>query len=380
MQPVYSISHSILSPLGNTSEQCFATVMNGIAAIKRHEDNSISSQPFYAGKLLPDQMQMLHSRYGGSKEIYSPFEQMCIYAIQEALGKAEVNPEQEDCIFILSTTKGNIEWLGAQSEERISLFHSAQLIAAFFNMKQKPVVVSNACISGSLALITASRMLEAGKYKHAIVVGCDRLSSFVFSGFQSFHALADGLCKPFDKDRTGINLGEAAGCMILSVDKQAGMEEPLAILAGGGISNDANHLSGPSRTGAELSQAIDQAIMLAGINPANIGMISAHGTATSFNDEMEAKALNLSGVSTVPLHSLKSYVGHTLGAAGIIESIIACIAMQQGVLPASLGYEQSGVSERVHVQQQPEQRATDYLLKTASGFGGCNAALVWKKV
>lgn len=370
----------MLSPLGNTSGQCFNTVMNGIAAIKRHEDSSIASQPFYAGKLSPDQMQMLQSRYGGNQDIYSPFEQMCMYAIQEALDRTEIDPQKEECIFILSTTKGNIEWLGAQSEQRISLFYSAQLIADHFKMKHKPIVISNACISGSLALITASRMVATGKYKHAIVVGCDRLSSFVFSGFQSFHALADGLCKPFDKDRTGINLGEAAGCIILSADTQVGMETPLAIFAGGGISNDANHLSGPSRTGAELSDAINQAIAQAGVTPESIGMISAHGTATAFNDEMEAKALNLSGVSAVPLHSLKSYVGHTLGAAGIVESIVACMAMQQGVLPASLGYALSGVSEPVNVQQQPEQKLTDYILKTASGFGGCNAAIVWKKV
>lgn len=379
MQPVYTISHSILSPLGNTSEQCFHTVINGTVAIKKYEDSNITSQPFYAGRLSPEQMQMLQSRYGGGKEMYSPFEQMCIYAVQEALSKTEINPENDDCIFILSTTKGNIEWLGQQSEERISLFHSAKLIASFFYMKQKPIVVSNACISGSLALITASRMIASRKCKHAIVVGCDRFSSFVFSGFQSFHALADGLCKPFDKDRTGINLGEAAACMILSADTAASTEEPLAILAGGGISNDANHLSGPSRTGAELSSAIDQAVGQADITAESIGMISAHGTATLFNDEMEAKALNLSRVSTVPLHSLKSYVGHTLGAAGIIESIIACMAMQQGVLPASLGYEHLGVTEPVNVLQQPLQQAYNYVLKTASGFGGCNAALVWKK-
>jgi 3-oxoacyl-[acyl-carrier-protein] synthase-1 len=380
LQPVYTISHSILSPLGNTSEQCFNTVTNGTAAIKRYEDSSITPQPFYAARLSPDQMQMLQSRYGGGKEIYSPFEQMCIYAVEEALSKTTIDPRNEDCVFILSTTKGNIEWLGRQSDERISLFHAAQLIADRFEMKHKPVTVSNACISGSLALITASRMLEAGKYKHAIVLGCDRFSSFVFSGFQSFHALADGLCKPFDKDRTGINLGEAAGCMILSVDQHAGLEQPMAILSGGGISNDANHLSGPSRTGAELSDAINQAVKQAGITHKDIGMISAHGTATVFNDEMEAKALNLSGVATVPLHSLKSYVGHTLGAAGIIESIIACMAMQQNVLPVSLGYEHSGVTEPVNVLQQPLQQAYNYVLKTASGFGGCNAALVWKRI
>jgi 3-oxoacyl-[acyl-carrier-protein] synthase I len=370
----------MISPLGNTADQSFETVMNQAAAIRKHEDSSITPQPFYAARLSPDQLQMLQARYGHEKEMTSPFEQMCLYTIDEALARTGIDVSADDCIFILSTTKGNIEWLGAQRDERIGLMHSAKLIAAHFGMKHKPVVVSNACISGSLALIMASRMLEAGKYKHAIIVGADRFSSFVFSGFQSFHALADGLCKPFDKDRTGINLGEAAACMILSVDRDAALDQPLAILAGGGISNDANHLSGPSRTGEELSTAINHALQQADISSQDINMISAHGTATAFNDEMEAKALHLSGVSQAPLHSLKSYVGHTLGAAGIIESIIACMAMQQDKLPASLGFEEQGVSEKVNVQRETATASTNYILKTASGFGGCNAALVWKKI
>lgn len=369
----------MLSPLGNTTEQSFQMVMSSKPAITQHEDAGISPQPFFAARLATDQLQMLQSRYGSGKSLLSPFEQMCIYTVGEALAKTGIQAQDEECILILSTTKGNIEWLGKQSDERISLSHAAKLIAAHFGFKHKPVVVSNACISGSLALIAGARMLEAGKYKHAIVVGCDRFSSFVFSGFQSFHALADGLCKPFDKERTGINLGEAAACIILSVEEQAGLERALAILAGGGVSNDANHLSGPSRTGAELSSAVDQAVAQAGIVSNAIGMISSHGTATVFNDEMEARALSLSGLSEVPLHSLKSYLGHTLGAAGIIESIIACKAMQEGLLPASLNYSERGVSEPVNVVTEATAQQTNYMLKTASGFGGCNAALIWKK-
>jgi 3-oxoacyl-[acyl-carrier-protein] synthase-1 len=380
VQPVYIVSHSMISPLGNSTEQSFQMVMSGKPAIRKHEDTGISPQSFYAARLTTDQLQMLQSRYGGGKLMLSPFEQMCIYTVDEALANTGINAQSEDCILILSTTKGNIEWLGKQTDDRMSLSYSAQMIAVHFGLKHKPVVVSNACISGSLALITGARMLEAGKYKHAIVVGCDRFSSFVFSGFQSFHALADGLCKPFDKDRTGINLGEAAACMILSIAENAGLEPVLAVLAGGGVSNDANHLSGPSRTGAELSAAVDQAMNQAGIASEAIGMISAHGTATVFNDEMEAKALNLSGLSEVPLHSLKSYLGHTLGAAGIIESIIACKAMQEGVLPASLNYIEQGVSASVNVMRRATEQQTNYVVKTASGFGGCNAALVWKKI
>lgn len=369
----------MISSMGNTPEQSFEAVMRGVSLVSRQEDADITTDPFYAARLTQDQLQLIGARYHDEKDGYSPFEQMCLYVTEEALSRTGIDPAGEDCIFILSTTKGNIEWLGQERDERINLFHTAKRIADYFSMKQRPVVVSNACISGSLALITAARMLETDRYKHAVVVGCDRFSSFIFSGFQSFHALADGLCKPFDKDRTGINLGEAAACMILSIDPAAGKEPPLAILVGGGVSNDANHLSGPSRTGAELSHAIDQAVSQAGIDAEAIGMISVHGTATAFNDEMEAKALALSGMSDVSLHSLKSYIGHTLGAAGIIESIIACQAMQQNVLPASLGYVASGVSQPVNIQQKTTAATTNYILKTASGFGGCNAALVWKK-
>ncbi len=365
--------------MGNTTEQHFDALCRQQPAIKRQEDEAITAAPFYAARLEPGQLQLVAARYAHSNIMLSPFEQMCLYTAEEALAKTSIAVAKQDCILILATTKGNIEWLGKQPDERISLHHSAALIAAHLGMRTAPLVISNACISGSVALITASRMLDAGRYRHAIVIGCDRFSSFVFSGFQSFHALADGLCKPFDKDRTGINLGEAAACMILSVDKEAGMEEPLAILAGGGISNDANHLSGPSRTGEELAAAITQAMQQAGVGAHQVGMLSAHGTATLFNDEMEAKAITLAGLAEVPLHSLKSYVGHTLGAAGILESVMACVAMQQGVLPASLGYEQSGVSMPVRVQQELSPGTTGYLVKTASGFGGCNAALVWKK-
>jgi 3-oxoacyl-[acyl-carrier-protein] synthase-1 len=379
LQNIVAISHAILSPLGISSQQCFEHVKQQNGVIKEYRDASISSEPFFASRLSTDILMMLQSRYGGGKQLFSPFEQMCIYVVEAALSKCNIDAGNEDCVLILSSTKGNIEWLGEQSNERISLQHSAKLIGGYFGMKTKPIVVSNACISGSLALIMAARMMEAGKFKKAIVVGCDRLSSFVFSGFQSFKALAEQACKPFDKNRTGINLGEAAAAIILSDEATDIEEQPLAYLSGGGVTNDANHLSGPSRTGAELSEAINRAMKESGINAEDIGMISAHGTATVFNDETEAKALHLSGMGNVPLHSLKSYVGHTLGAAGIIESIIACMAMNEDLLPASLGFNESGVSEKINVTGKLQNQSTGYVLKTASGFGGCNAALIWKK-
>lgn len=377
MQTVYAIGHAVLSPLGSDTKLNVKETLAQHTAIRQYQDTSIQEEPFAAARLSPAQLQMVAARY--AHQGLSPFEQMCLYVAEEALRQTGISAQDKDCILVLSTTKGNIEWLGLQSDDRISLHRSASLIAGSLQLAHKPMVISNACISGSVALIAAKRMLETGRYKHALVVGCDRFSGFVFKGFQSFHALAPGPCRPFDKDRAGINLGEAAAAMVLSVDPGMAAEAPLAILAGGGISNDANHLSGPSRTGAELAAAITAALTEAGMPPQAVGAISAHGTATLYNDEMEAKALHHAGVAHAAVHSLKSYIGHTLGAAGIIESVVACAAMQQDMQIASLGYESSGVSQSLQVLTHTRETAYPVVLKTASGFGGCNAALVWKR-
>ena len=164
-------------------------------------------------------------------------------------------------------------------------------------------------------MITGMRLIQSGQYDHAVIAGADVISKFVLSGFQSFQAVSQGLCKPFDADRDGINLGEGAATVILSADKPTG--EAIELVSGA-ISNDANHISGPSRTGEELYYAINKAMDAAGLKPQDIDFISAHGTATVYNDEMEAKAVTLAGLQHVPLNSLKGFYGHTLGASGLI--------------------------------------------------------------
>lgn len=372
--PVQLIAHSLICPSGNTSEMVFQAVMDSKRALRPYRPGM--GNEIIAAALYPEQIRMLADQFGLSR--YSVFEQMGICAIQSALEKTSVLPAAADCVFILSSTKGNIEWLGKESDQRINLACSARLIAQYFKNPNAPIVVSNACISGALALITGKRLLESGKYRHAVVIGADRLSDFVIAGFRSFQALSPGFCRPFDRDRDGLNLGEAAACMILSVARDAG--DTSAVLSGGGLSNDANHLSGPSRTGAELAVAIEDALLEARITPGDIDMIAAHGTATPYNDEMEAKALFLAQVNHAPLHSLKSHLGHTLGAAGIIESVIACMAMNEGVLVPSLSYTHPGVPVTIQVSTEGSALQTDHLLKTASGFGGCNAALVWSRL
>jgi 3-oxoacyl-[acyl-carrier-protein] synthase-1 len=212
------------------------------------------------------------------------------------------------------------------------------------------------------------------------VSGGDILTEFVISGFQSFKAISPNPCKPFDINRDGITLGEGCGTVVLTSNPALVKEKDKIKVLGGATSNDANHISGPSRTGDGLFYAIDSAMKEAAItNTENIGFVSAHGTATSFNDEMEAKALKLAGLIEVPVNSLKGFFGHTLGAAGIIESIISIHSLKNNTLIPTIGFKTLGVTENISVITQVIEKKMNTCLKTASGFGGCNAAILYSK-
>lgn len=372
--PAYIQTSAIFCPFGHHIETVFEKMMSGQHAFISKKLGTEQKQEMVAA--IPENLWNLLFEKFPQKE-FTTFEKMCLFVAQQAISESQINPTSADCLFVLSSTKGNIAELGQQSDERINLMTSAQQITRYFQNPNRPLVVSNACISGVLALILAKDAIENNQYKHIIVIGADLISDFVLSGFQSFLALSDKPCRPFDADRNGLNLGEAATCIILSND--ASESKNKIKITGGGLSNDANHLSGPSRSGEELAAAIKMALSEANISELNIDFISAHGTATRYNDEMEAKALALAGVSHAPLHSLKSYLGHTLGAAGIIETIFGALCMEKNILLPSLNFSKTDVPVPIHICQNPQNTVVRHLLKTASGFGGCNAALVLEK-
>jgi 3-oxoacyl-[acyl-carrier-protein] synthase-1 len=227
-----------------------------------------------------------------------------------------------------------------------------------------------------MAILTGMRLIQSGQYENAVVVGADVISKFVLSGFQSFQAISAEPCKPFDENRTGITLGEGAATMILSSNPK--YADRIKVL-GGAVSNDANHISAPSRTGEELCEAIERTLTMAGLVTGDIDLVSAHGTATSYNDEMEAKAIVLAGLETVPANSLKGYYGHTLGAAGLIESIISIRSLKENLILPTLGFDKIGVSNPINICTKLTPMRLKTCLKTASGFGGCNAAVVFSK-
>lgn len=381
MREVFIVSDNIISPLGSTTEDNFFLLTQHKSGISYHTRPEFSAESFYASLLDLEQNDKLDNNIHSNIE-YTKFEKLLIHSISKAIENTQIDPGDSQTVIVVSTTKGNISLLETkenipQLQQRIALHTSAKLVAAHFKQTNWPIIVSNACISGLTALLTAKRLIQSGRFRHAIVAGADVISKFILSGFQSFQAVSDKPCKPFDINRNGVTLGEAAGTIVLSCEK--GSSPKKTEFVSGAVSNDANHISGPSRTGKELCIAISKSLKKAGLGTDDIGFISAHGTATVYNDEMEAKAFALANLELIPINSLKGYYGHTLGAAGIIESIVSIHSMHHDIVLPTAGFERSGVTPHINICEKAQPIKAGVFLKTASGFGGCNAALVFKK-
>ncbi len=376
MKRVFIVADNIISPIGDTTAANFAAVEQGISGIRRVDNNVLGTEPFFASAFT--------NQNTANGNDYTAFEQLCIRSIENALAHCKVSLDDKETIFILSTTKGNIallktEVLNEEVRERVALQHTAKRIAGYFKAGNTPLVVSNACISGVLAIMVAKRLLQSGKYRNAVVTGADMLSRFVIAGFQSLHAISSTPCKPFDKTRDGISLGEGAATVVITVEESFAGDKKVLVHEGAS-SNDANHISGPSRTGNELAYAVNTALRENHVNIDDLAFISAHGTATIYNDEMESKAFETAGLSGVPLHSLKGNYGHTLGAAGVIESVLTIQSLKEGLVLPSANYNEKGVSGNVTVNKALSKTNKRHALKTASGFGGCNAAIIYSLI
>lgn len=374
---VYATYNNIVSSLGFTTEENVENILDGKSGIILHKETHFSNQPFYASIIEDKKLNKAFSEINTTSEKYTKLEKMMILSLHQTIQASEENIDDKTGI-IISSTKGNIDALDIEnpfSEEKAYLTSLGKTIQDFFSFNHKPIIISNACVSGVLAIAVAKRFLQINKYDKIFVVSGDVLTKFVLSGFNSFKAISEKPCKPFDKDRTGITLGEAA-CSMLITTKES--KESVAII-GEASSNDANHISGPSRTGEGLYRSIIKAKKEAEANYETIDYISAHGTATLFNDEMESIAFHRAGLSNVPVNSYKGYYGHTLGSSGLLESILGIESMKRNTLFPSIGFETSGTSHLLNVIKENTTKNISAFIKTASGFGGCNTAVIFKK-
>ena len=356
---VACIGYGALTPVGSNPAECYSAASEGRSALKLHTGTFGCANAFVAS-LFEDRCVIA--------EGYTFFDSLIIRAAAQAIESAGIDPASGRVAFVLSTIKGNVEYIGSQD---ISLPASAARMARYFNNPNQATVVSNACISGLAALVQGRRMMLTGRYDHVVVVGAEVQSHFIVSGFQSLKALSEKPCKPFDASRDGLNLGEAAAAIVLG-NSDSGWE-----LAEGAIRNDANHISGPSRTGEGSYNALRY--VLAKADKEDISFINPHGTATLYNDEMEAIAIGRAGLADVPVFGLKGCFGHTMGAAGILESIISMTACDNKTILPTKGFENIGVSVPVQVSAAKRSCTGHSFVKLLSGFGGVNGALLFKK-
>jgi len=377
LKEVYINQTNCITPLGFDVASNIEAILRGDSGIQLHQDISLMPIPFYASVIADEKINSAFEKISTDKK-YSRLEKMMILALEPIVKQSGVVLNSKTA-FILSTTKGNVTALKENSEESFNNAHLdvlAKNVADFFGFQITPIVISNACVSGILAISVTKRMIQSELYDNIFVVAGDEVSEFVLSGFNAFQAMSDLPCKPYSKNRTGVSLGEATAAILVSANPATAK---IKVIGDSSI-NDANHISGPSRTGEGLFRSIQNALKEAQIEANKLDYISAHGTATPFNDEMEAIAFSRLGLQNVPVNSLKGFYGHTLGASGLLETVIAIESANQNTLFESKGFDEIGVSESINVIEKNEGANIEYFLKTASGFGGCNTAVVFEKI
>ncbi len=360
--------------MGKTSKENLARIERGDSCLRHYDAGSFGVGEAFVASLSEGDTE------GKTHGELTPFETICVKSISEAIAECGIDACDPRTLFVLSTTKGNVEEL-LGGGRRVSPADAAVAIAEAVGIKTRPIVVCNACISGLAAIILADRMIGAGMYDNAVVCGADMPRKFIISGFQSLKALSADECRPFDIDRNGLNLGEAAATVVLSKERPKRLPAGGATwkIVGGTIRNDAFHISAPHRKGEGLRLAIEAA--MGNHRSDELMMINAHGTATLFNDQMESVALERAGMSDVPVNSLKGYYGHTMGAAGVVETIVTMHMAERGMMLGTRGFAEAGVSGKVRISGEPMALDGQKRLwgKMLSGFGGCNAVAIFEK-
>ena len=367
---VVAVSSDMVTPYGRGTDACWNNIFScrtAISPLKRFDTSAFQSccagtvegLKYHEGDSLV--MQMLTDLFVNSGDI----------------------PVDSD--LLVATTKGEIDLLEAallQGRKQISENSQAaflEKVRRLARVNSAGTIISAACSSAAVAAARAAAMIRSGRSDCVLVVACDSVTEFVFSGFSSLMALEKIAAMPFDKNRSGLSLGEAAAFVLLMSEHRARKEnrEVLGEVLGWGVADDANHMTGPSRLSEGLVLAIGKALSSARLCEGDVGFISAHGTGTVYNDSMEIRAFNAVFREKKPAYSIKGGIGHTMGAAGLVELIIAMKALREGKVPPTVNLREadSGAEGWVSAVSCPLQ-GNSVALMTNAGFGGINSALV----
>lgn len=304
--------------------------------------------------------------------------------VWQMLTQLSGKPIPGDAALMLATITGEVDLLEQTMLKKIEQGSEGRLnellkkVYDLYELRGKASIVSSACTSSTAAIGLAAASIEVGTEDAVLVVACDAVTEFLYAGFSSLSALDPEGAKPFDAERQGLTIGEAAGYMLLMSEDRAEQEgrSVLGYVLGWGLSNDANHMTGPSRDGDGLARAIRLAIKTAEVTPEDIGFICAHGTGTRYNDAMEMRAIKKVFSQPRWTFSVKGALGHTMGAAGLLEAVLTLQALRKKIVPPSSGLNKIDDDAKGWVVKEKKKQELPVALTINSGFGGVNAALV----
>lgn len=392
---VYVTGMGAISAIGhdvNTMEQSLLVSHTGISPIsilKTRFRNILSAGEI---KLTNEDLKKL---IGENEFINSRTLLLSFKAVNEAMSSVDhIDFSSQKFAFVSSTTVGGMDKtemhykdfiLGSDDTNFIDAHNSGyhgEVLGKHFGFKNI-FTINTACSSSANAISLGVRLIKSGKYECVIVGGSDALSAYTINGFQSLMLLDKDPCKPFDKNRSGINLGEASAYLVLesetSINKTG--NPILGIVTGYGITNDAFHPTASSNDGKGISIAMKKAISMAGLTISDINYINAHGTATVNNDAAEGMAIKNVFAENVPFFSsTKSFTGHTLAAAGALEAIVSLLAIKNDCAFPNLNFE-SPITEHglTPITQIKKNISIKNVLSNSIGIGGFCASLILSK-
>lgn len=273
-------------------------------------------------------------------------------------------------------------------DEKISHFvHGtvAERLVRHFGFSGPAVTISNTCVSGADAVLLGSAWIEADLCDMVLALGIDLVSPMCLTGFYTLGAASSERCRPFDKNRSGMNVGEGCGCVILRrgdlpEEQEKSFSRPLFRFPGGGSACDAYHLTAPHPEGLGLVLAMKKALKTAKKAPSDIAFVNAHGTGTLANDQSESKALKALFGEGVPFFSTKGLTGHTLGASGVLELIFTMLCLEKGKIPKSFGCSTPGEDIAIKPNMELREISGNIAMSTSLAFGGYNTALIVERI
>jgi len=385
-EPVSLVAAGVVTPFGADLDAFWSGLITGSDGISMIERFPVDDLRVGRGgeikKLRP---------LPGARRVGCRATQLLLAAAADLLARSPISAEPERVAVVLGTALGGVGELeralapGGRSRHAVGALYDspAHALARRLGARGPVLTVGAACAAGATALGHGADLLRADVVDVVIAGGYDALCRFVMRGFDALRSLTRERVRPFDRRRSGLLLGEAAA-LVMMTREGAPRGPRLGRLLGHASASDGSHIAAPDANGRGLELAVRSALEEAGLTPADVDFVSAHGTGTPLNDRIEAEVLRRSlgrRASEIPVNSIKASVGHTMGAAAALEAVMCLLAGREGIVPYTLGLEEPDPAcELDHVIGSPRAARPRISLSTSLGFGGCNAALVLEAV